>query len=65
MPIARVFALGTPLDQVVTFSILSGLPEYIFMPLNIILLRRKWPLDTIKRSYEIRSTRCLPWCCWC
>lgn len=52
VPIALMFALGAPLDQVVTFSILSGLLEYTFMPLNIILFRRKWPLDTIKRGYE-------------
>lgn len=52
VPIALIFALGAPLDQVVTFSILSGLLGYTFMPLNIILFRRKWPLDTIKRGYE-------------
>ncbi len=52
VPIALIFALGAPLDQVITFSILSGLLEYTFMPLNIILFRRKWPLDRIKRGYE-------------
>ncbi|MBK8768846.1 MAG: amino acid permease [Rhizobiales bacterium] len=52
VPIALVFALGAPLDQVITFSILSGLLEYTFMPINVILFRRKWPLDTIKRGYE-------------
>jgi ethanolamine permease len=52
VPIALIFALGAPLDQVITFSILSGLLGYTFMPLNIILFRRKWPLDTIKRGYE-------------
>ncbi|MBT9244067.1 APC family permease [Gemmobacter fulvus] len=52
VPIALIFALGAPLDQVITFSILSGLLEYTFMPLNIILFRRKWPLDSIKRGYE-------------
>jgi len=52
VPIALIFALGAPIDQVITFSILSGLLEYTFMPLNIILFRRKWPLDTIKRGYE-------------
>ncbi|AGT11442.1 APC family permease [Paracoccus aminophilus] len=52
VPIALIFALGAPLDQVVTFSILSGLLEYTFMPLNIILFRRKWPLHSIKRGYE-------------
>ena len=36
VPIAMIFALGAPLDQVITFSILSGLLDYTFMPLNII-----------------------------
>lgn len=52
VPIALIFALGAPLDQVITFSILSGLLEYTFMPLNVILFRRKWPLNSIKRGYE-------------
>ncbi|WP_374391610.1 APC family permease [Tabrizicola sp.] len=52
VPIALIFALGAPLDQVITFSILSGLLEYTFMPLNIILFRKKWPLNSIKRGYE-------------
>ncbi len=51
VPIALVFALGAPLDQVITFSILSGLLGYTFMPINIIMFRHKWPLDTIKRGY--------------
>ena len=45
VPIALIFALGAPLDQVITFSILSGLLGYTFMPLNVILFRRKWPLE--------------------
>jgi ethanolamine permease len=52
VPIALIFALGAPLDQVITFSILSGLLGYTFMPINVIMFRRKWPLDTIKRGYE-------------
>ncbi|MHA6347496.1 APC family permease [Roseivivax sp. CAU 1761] len=52
VPIALIFALGAPLDQVITFSILSGLLEYTFMPINVILFRRKWPLESIKRGYE-------------
>lgn len=52
VPIALIFALGAPLDQVITFSILSGLLEYTFMPLNIILFRKKWPMGSIKRGYE-------------
>ena len=51
VPIALVFALGAPLDQVITFSILSGLLGYTFMSFNMILFRRKWPLDSIKRGY--------------
>ncbi len=51
VPIALVFALGAPLDQVITFSILSGLLGYTFMPINMILFRRKWPLQSIKRGY--------------
>ena len=52
VPIALIFALGAPLDQVITFSILSGLLGYTFMPLNIIMFRKKWPLNSIKRGYE-------------
>ncbi len=52
VPIALIFALGAPLDQVITFSILSGLLEYTFMPFNVILFRKKWPLESIKRGYE-------------
>ncbi len=51
VPIALLFALKLPLDQIITFSILSGLLGYTFMPLNMILFRRKWPLDSIKRGY--------------
>jgi ethanolamine permease len=51
VPIALIFALGAPLDQVITFSILSGLLGYTFMPINIIMFRQKWPLDSIKRGY--------------
>ncbi|NBQ39628.1 MAG: APC family permease [Alphaproteobacteria bacterium] len=52
VPIALIFALGAPIDQVITFSILSGLLGYTFMPINVIMFRKKWPLDTIKRGYE-------------
>src|SRR5215207_6079295 len=51
VPIALIFALGAPLDQVITFSILSGLLGYTFMPINVVMFRRKWPLGTIKRGY--------------
>ena len=51
VPVAMLFALQVPLDQVITFSILSGLLGYTFMPINMIMFRKKWPLDTIKRGY--------------
>ncbi len=51
VPIAVAFAYVVPLDQVVTFSILSGLLGYTFMPVNMILFRRKWPLGSINRGY--------------
>ena len=51
VPIALVFALGAPLDQVITFSILSGLLGYTFMSFNMIMFRNKWPLKSIKRGY--------------
>ena len=44
-------ALGAPLDQVITFSILSGLLGYTFMSINIFMFRRKWPLGSIRRGY--------------
>ena len=40
-----------PLDQVITFSILSGLLGYTFMSFNMWMFRRKWPLGSIKRGY--------------
>jgi ethanolamine permease len=51
VPIALIFALGAPLDQVITFSILSGLLGYTFMTFNMIMFRRKWPIGSIKRGY--------------
>lgn len=51
IPVAALFALKVPLDQIITFSILSGLLGYTFMPINMIMFRKKWPLDTIKRGY--------------
>ncbi|MFC6486990.1 APC family permease [Nitratireductor sp. GCM10026969] len=51
VPIALIFALGAPLDQVITFSILSGLLGYTFMTFNMLMFRKKWPLGTIKRGY--------------
>ena len=51
VPVALVFALGAPLDQVITFSILSGLLGYTFMSFNMVMFRKKWPLGTIQRGY--------------
>ena len=51
VPVALVFAYFAPLDQVITFSILSGLLGYTFMSFNVIMFRKKWPLGTIKRGY--------------
>jgi ethanolamine permease len=51
VPIGVAFGFTGLLDQVVTFSILSGLLGYTVMPLNMLLFRRKWPLDSIKRGY--------------
>src|SRR6267142_4863548 len=35
IPIAAIFALKVPLAQIITFSILSGLLNYTFMPINM------------------------------
>ena len=51
VPVALVFAYFAPLDQVITFSILSGLLGYTYMSIQVIMFRKKWPLDTIKRGY--------------
>ncbi|GJE42167.1 putative amino acid permease YhdG [Methylobacterium soli] len=51
VPVAIMFAVSTPLDQTITFSILSGLLGYTLMALSIVLFRRKWPLGTIQRGY--------------
>jgi ethanolamine permease len=52
MPIAIAFAFTGLLDQVITFSILSGLLGYTFMSFNIMKFRRQWPLGSIVRGYE-------------
>ncbi len=51
IPIAVSFAFTGLLDQVITFSILSGLLGYTFMSFNMIKFRAKWPLGSIKRGY--------------
>src|SRR5262249_32775307 len=39
IPIAAIFALWIPLAQIITFSILSGLLNYTFMPINMAKFR--------------------------
>jgi ethanolamine permease len=51
VPVALLFAYFAPLDQVITFSILSGLLGYTFMTFNVIMFRNKWPLGSISRGY--------------
>lgn len=51
-PIAALFALYIPLAQIITFSILSGLLNYTFMPINMWAFRRKWPVGSIRRGFE-------------
>jgi ethanolamine permease len=51
VPVALIFAYYAPLDQVITFSILSGLLGYTFMSFNVIMFRQKWPLGSISRGY--------------
>ena len=51
VPIAVSFAFTGLLDQVITFSILSGLLGYTFMTYNMIKFRKMWPLGSIHRGY--------------
>jgi ethanolamine permease len=51
VPVALTFAYFAPLDQVITFSILSGLLGYTYMSIQVIFFRQMWPLDMIKRGY--------------
>ena len=51
VPVAISFGFTGLLDQVITFSILSGLLGYTFMSLNVIKFRKSWPLGSIKRGY--------------
>lgn len=51
-PIAALFALYIPLAQIITFSILSGLLNYTFMPINMWAFRRKWPVGSIRRGFD-------------
>jgi len=51
IPVAVSFGFTGLLDQVITFSILSGLLGYTFMSLNVLKFRKQWPLDSINRGY--------------
>ena len=51
MPIALAFAFISDLNQAITFSILSGVLQYTFMSINIVMFRNKWPLGSIQRGY--------------
>lgn len=51
IPVAVSFGFTGLLDQVITFSILSGLLGYTFMSFNVMKFRKSWPLDRIKRGY--------------
>ena len=50
-PIALAFAFVADLNQAITFSILSGVLQYTFMSINIMMFRNKWPLGSIQRGY--------------
>ncbi len=51
VPIIIVFGYTGLLDQVITFSIISGLLMYAIMPIQIIRFRRLYPMDSIRRGY--------------
>lgn len=51
VPIALAFAFIANLGQAITFSILSGVLQYTFMSINVVMFRNKWPLGTIRRGY--------------
>jgi ethanolamine permease len=51
IPIAIAFGYTGLLDQVITFSIISGLLMYAIMPINMIRFRKLYPMGSIKRGY--------------
>ena len=51
LPIALAFAFISDLNQAITFSILSGVLQYTFMSINVMMFRKKWPLGSIRRGY--------------
>ena len=61
-----IFAYYAPLDQVITFSILSGLLGYTFMSFNVIMFRREVAAGLDPTAVMcIRSIRCRRSCCSC
>ena len=51
VPIAVAFGYTGLLDQVITFSIISGCLIYAVMPVNIVRFRRLYPMGSIRRGY--------------
>ncbi|WP_045836372.1 APC family permease [Hyphomicrobium sp. 99] len=51
VPVALAFSYFARLDEVITFSILSGLLSYTYMGFSIVMFRRQWPLGSIDRGY--------------
>jgi ethanolamine permease len=51
MPVALSFVFIADLNQAITFSILSGVLQYTFMSINIMMFRKKWPVGAIRRGY--------------
>jgi len=51
VPITLGFGYTGLLDQVITFSIISGLLMYAIMPINMIRFRRLYPMGSIPRGY--------------
>ncbi len=51
VPIIIAFGYTGLLDQVITFSIISGLLMYAIMPINMVRFRRLYPMGSIKRGY--------------
>jgi len=51
VPVAISFAFTGLLDQVITFSILSGLMVYTFMGINMMKFRKMYPLGSIDRPF--------------
>ena len=50
-PYASAFAFISGLNQAITVSILSGVLQYTFMSINVMMFRKKWPLGSIRRGY--------------